>query len=325
MSAYAPSGPFVLAAGVALLAATLVLGLGVTRIRRPVPARLAAWLLVAAAFAAAERLTSAEAAGLRMLGVLGALLYALKGVVGVEERASGAPGLSAGRWLAFAALWPGMRPSLFARLGGRPLPGAGRLLARGLAALVLGAALFVLARRAWAGGSNLGATLLALPALSLMLHFGLFNLLAGTWRLAGARTDALFRAPLRSSSLREFWGRRWNLAFSEMTALGIYRPVAPRVGRSGAIVAAFLASGLLHEIAISLPVMAGFGLPMSYFALHGALMLAERGLARSGRRLDRRAWLGRIWTLFWLAAPLPLLFHRPFLAGVVWPLLGEPR
>jgi len=34
------------------------------------------------------------------------------------------------------------------------------------------------------------------------------------------------------------------------------------------------------------------------------------------------AWFGRLWTLSWLTLPLPLLFHRPFLAGVIWPLLG---
>ena len=27
-------------------------------------------------------------------------------------------------------------------------------------------------------------------------------------------------------------------------------------------------------------------------------------------------------TLAWLLVPLPILFHRPFLAGVVWPLIG---
>jgi hypothetical protein len=26
--------------------------------------------------------------------------------------------------------------------------------------------------------------------------------------------------------------------------------------------------------------------------------------------------------LGWLALPLPILFHRPFLRGVVWPLIG---
>jgi alginate O-acetyltransferase complex protein AlgI len=140
-----------------------------------------------------------------------------------------------------------------------------------------------------------------------------------------ARKDALFRRPLRSTSLREFWGRRWNLAFSEMTALGVYRPLTGPLGRGGATVVAFLASGLLHEIAISLPVMAGFGLPLTYFALHGILMVVERRLEAAGRPVSRPAWLGRTWTLFWLVAPLPILFHRPFLAGVVWPLLGAPR
>lgn len=325
MSAYTPSGPLVVWAGAALLLAVLALGLAATRIRRPGAARLAAWFLVAAAFAGAERLTAGEPAGFRMLAVIAALLYAMKAVVGIEERASGGPRLSPARWLAFAAAWPGMRPSLFARLGERRLPGAGRLVVRGVVRLVLGAALVLLARRAWAAGSPLVATGLALPGLSLALHFGAFNVLAGLWRLSGARTDALFKAPLRSTSLREFWGRRWNLAFSEMTALGIYRPLMPRLGRNAATAAAFLASGLLHEIAISLPVMAGFGLPLAYFALHGALMLAERGLEAAGHPVSRPAWLGRAWTIFWLVAPLPILFHRPFLAGVVWPLLGAAR
>lgn len=321
MSAYTPSGPEVVWLGFVLLVATLGLGLAVTRIRRPQVARVAAWALAAASFAGAERLTAGEAAGFRMLGIIGALLYAMKAVVGVEERAAGGPQLSPLRWLAFAAGWPGMRPSLFARLGQEPLPGAGRLLAAGLVRLALGAGLLAAARWAWSAGSPLAATALALPGLSLMLHFGLFNLLAGGWRLAGARTDRLFRAPLRSVSLREFWGRRWNLAFSEMTALAVYRPLTAPLGRGAATAVAFLASGLLHEIAISLPVRAGYGLPLSYFALHGCLMLAERALERAGRPISRPAWRGRLWTLFWLVAPLPILFHRPFLAGVVWPLL----
>jgi hypothetical protein len=71
-------------------------------------------------------------------------------------------------------------------------------------------------------------------------------------------------------------------------------------------------------------VRAGFGLPLLYFAIHGALMLAERGLERAGRPIYRRAAVGRAWTTFWLLAPLPILFHRPFLRGVVWPILGIP-
>ena len=71
-----------------------------------------------------------------------------------------------------------------------------------------------------------------------------------------------------------------------------------------------------------MPVLAGFGLPLAYFALHGALMQVEGRLARAGRPIDRVAWVGRAWTLAWLVVPLPILFHRPFLAGVAWPLIG---
>jgi hypothetical protein len=322
MSAYLPADPRAVWLGAALLALTLGLGFAISRLPSPQPARAAAWSLVLLALLAAERLTASEPAGFRMLGILGTVLFSLKAVVSVEEWIATGVMLSPLRWLAFAAAWPGMRPSLFAGLGTRSLPGSLRLMKSGLLRLAAGALLLLAARRAWTEGSALLATALALPGLSLLLHFGIFNLLAGVWRRLGARCDALFRAPLRSRSLTEFWGRRWNLAFSEMTALGIYRPLEPRVGRSAATFAAFLVSGLLHEIAISLPVHRGFGLPLSYFALHGLLRLAEQRLERAGHPISRHAWLGRTWTLFWLILPLPLLFHRPFLAGVVWPLLG---
>ena len=66
---------------------------------------------------------------------------------------------------------------------------------------------------------------------------------------------------------------------------------------------------------------AGFGLPLLYFLLHGGLVLVEAALARRGRAVDRRPWLGRLWTVACLVGPLPLLFHRPFLTGVLWPIV----
>jgi alginate O-acetyltransferase complex protein AlgI len=308
----------------AVLVGTLLAGLGIARMRRGAPARAAAWALVVVSVAAGERLCAGQPAGFRMLALIGTLLYAMKAVVSVDGM-DGRPPLQPWRWLAFAALWPGMRPAPFARVGGPPLPGAGALVKRGLTRLVLGLALIAGARVAFARtGSHLLATALALPGLSFILHFGIFNLVAGAWRSAGVDVHALFRAPLLSRSLAEFWGRRWNLAFSEMTAIGVYRPLSAVAGKPLALVVAFLFSGLLHELAISLPVRAGFGLPLLYFAIHGALMLAERGLERAGRPIGRSAALGRAWTTFWLVAPLPILFHRPFLRGVVWPILGIP-
>jgi hypothetical protein len=323
MSAYTPDQALAAWETAALLAATLLLGYAIARIRPARLARLAAWTLVVAAVAGVERIVTGEPAGVRMLAIIGALLYAMKAVVAVEARAQGSPPLSAGRWLGFAALWPGMRPGPFARAGGAPLPGAGHLVLGGLVRLSAGLALVATARLAWvATRSRWLATAPLLPGLSLIVHFGVFDLVAGAWRWAGVDCKPLFRSPLRATSLGEFWGRRWNLAFSEMTALAIYQPLVRRVGRRPALAASFLGSGLLHELAISVPVRAGYGLPLAYFALHGALMMVEGRLARAGRPVDRVPWIGRAWTLGWLLAPLPILFHRPFLAGVVWPLVG---
>jgi hypothetical protein len=168
----------------------------------------------------------------------------------------------------------------------------------------------------------LAATGLLLVGLSLAFHFGIFNVAAGAWRALGVGCRPLFRAPLRSQSLTEFWSRRWNLAFSEMLALTVYRPLAGAVGRRTAVFLSFLGSGILHELAISVPVRAGYGLPTLYFSLHGLLTLLEQEMARRGWPIERLGWLARLWTLGWLVAPLPLLFHPWFICGVIWPIAG---
>jgi alginate O-acetyltransferase complex protein AlgI len=200
----------------------------------------------------------------------------------------------------------------------------------GLIRLAAGIALIALARMIWLDApsslsmdkARILATVVLLPGLSLVLHFGVFNLLAGAWRLAGVDVRPLFRTPLEARTLGEFWSRRWNLAFVEMTALAVYRPLAGRLGRGAATIVAFLFSGLLHELAISVPVRAGYGLPMLYFVLHSGLVLIERRLEHDGRPIERLGGLSHVRTLGWLVLPLPLLFHPYFLQGVVWPILG---
>jgi alginate O-acetyltransferase complex protein AlgI len=226
-----------------------------------------------------------------------------------------------GAWAGFAGAWLGMQPRLFQSERRRPLAGAAALLRRGCWNAALGACILALARAT--SGSTESAwpeTALVLVGSSLLLHFGVCHLLAGAWRLAGVPCEPLFRDPLRSESLSEFWGRRWNLAFSELTASVVYRPVASRFGKGAALGVSFLWSGLLHEMALSVPVRAGFGLPTLYFVLHGALVSLERGLARAGWPLGGPG--GRVWTLFWLVAPLPLLAHAAFVSGIVTPLLA---
>lgn len=189
-----------------------IVGIGFLLTRAPVPAgRAGAWLLVGLAVRGVEWLCADEPAGFRMLAIIGALLLAMKSVVAIESRAAGGPRLSAVRWAAFALGWFGMRPDLFATLGGRPREGAAELVRLGLRRLALGLALLGLAWLVGMQGAALGesarrlvATALFMAGFSLTLHFGVFNVVAGLWRRAGVACTPLFRAPLRSRSLGEF-------------------------------------------------------------------------------------------------------------------------
>ncbi len=71
---------------------------------------------------------------------------------------------------------------------------------------------------------------------------------------------------------------------------------------------------------ISLPAGGGYGGPTAFFLLQGAGLLAERsGVGRGlGLGSGRRGWA---FTTGMLLAPAPLLFHRPFVTGIVVPFL----
>ncbi|QDU92656.1 wax synthase family protein [Lignipirellula cremea] len=330
MTGYLPQHPETLVWVGVFLLAELLAGFAVTRMKNACLALAGAWLLVVGATAGIERWTVLEPAGVRMLAIISGLLFGMKAVVSVEQQAAGRERLRRLNWLLFAAAWPGMRPTAFAAVFASSRSRWRELLIRGLRNLAAGGLLVGIAWSiVWLPGETGAfstrvwlATIFLLSGLSLIVHFGLFNLLAGGWRLAGADCQALFRDPLRSTTLAEFWGRRWNLAFSEMTALAVFRPLRGVMGARDATLLAFLFSGLLHELAISVPVQAGYGLPLLYFALHAMAIQIEAWFSRNGLPVDSLAWVGRLWVLGWLLLPLPILFHPAFLRGCVWPLIG---
>lgn len=325
MNAYALSDPATGAWLLLVLAASFVAGFvltrGTGRWRGP-----ASWCVPVAGFVTAERLTANEPAGVRMIAICLALLMGMKVVVGTASRQNGEPPLSLVAWSVFSLGWFGMRPAVYEPFPGPARSGVADLLVKAAQALAMGlgcvAAAMVLGTRdttSWAIAAFIAAAPLMI-GLSLLVHFALFDLLAALWRWFGANTRKLFRRPIVSRSLTEFWGRRWNLAFSEMTAIAVFRPLKPVAGVGTARVIAFLFSGLLHELAISVPVRAGYGGPFAYFVLHAIAMRIESGPL--GRWLEASTWAGRAWTYTWLLLPLPMLFHMPFVRGVVLPIIG---
>jgi len=312
-----------LATVAAVAVATILLGLAVTRRAAPGMARRgAAWTSGAILVAAAERATSSEPGGFRMLAICSVLFLAMKAVVGVETLARGGEPLPAVRWLGFALAWPGMDPAPFAP-GRRAMEPAGaeRLLRSGVGCAAAGAALIVASRFAFRRGvSPLVVTPEVIVGASLILHFGLFSLLAGAWRRAGVPVEAPFRAPLRSSSLAEFWGRRWNVPFTEMVRATVYPAARTVAGPGLARLSGFLFSGLLHELAITVPVRAGYGGPLLYFAIQGLFAGLEGRTI--GTLPSPRTGTARARVLGALVLPLPLLVPVAFLRQVVWPIVG---
>jgi alginate O-acetyltransferase complex protein AlgI len=303
----------------------VVVGLALRSLRPAALAALLAWAwLVLSTVLLLAALADAPA-GARFVALCAGCFVALKAVVHASARTAGEPALSVAAWLGWSLLAVGMVPRAFARFPGPALPGAGRRIARGLLGTVACGALWwalACARRADAPAFALG--LGQLVGAYLLLRFGLFPLGAGVLAALGVEAGPVFRAPERARSLTEFWSRRWNRPFSEMLQIAVARPVLRRAGPTAALAASFLVSALLHEVALSAPVRAGYGLPTAYFALHFGLLAAEARWRARGRGPEAWGVGGRAWTLGWAALPAVLVFHPPFVAGVLLPLLG-PR
>jgi predicted DCC family thiol-disulfide oxidoreductase YuxK len=152
--------------------------------------------------------------------------------------------------------------------------------------------------------------------MTLVLHFGMFALLAIAWRTYGLDVRPIMDAPLNSTSLGEFWGRRWNGPFNQLAFENIFRPVARSTGPILGTIVAFLASGLIHELVISLPARTGYGLPTAYFLLQGCGVIIQHRVPKI-----RDGMAGQFFTAFIVAVPAFWLFHPPFVRNVILPFM----
>jgi hypothetical protein len=231
------------------------------------------------------------------------------------------------QWLAFVFTWAGMRAEIFEQIGAKSLPGTKQIILNGLSKIAIGLLLILASHKLVMIEMHTSIryiliTSILLIAFSLILHFGVLTISAGVWRYFGVDTYYLFREPLKATTLNEFWSKRWNIAFSEMTSIAVFRPLKQRVNAPVALLAAFIFSGLLHELAISVPVNSGYGLPMIYFVIQGLAVSLEKILIQRKVLDVQKVVIGKIWLLLWLVVPLPHLFHRAFVTEIIWPLAG---
>jgi hypothetical protein len=157
--------------------------------------------------------------------------------------------------------------------------------------------------------------------LVLLLHFGTFHLIALAWQRSGIPVKPIMQRPLASRSLSELWGKRWNLGYRKLSHTLVFLPLRKRFGLVAGALGAFLASGLLHDLVISVPARAGYGLPTAYFLAQGLGVLIER--SQAGRRFGLgRGTKGLLWTALIAISPLYALFHPWFVMRVIVPFLS---
>ncbi|KAH6778568.1 hypothetical protein C2S51_009880 [Perilla frutescens var. frutescens] len=142
---------------------------------------------------------------------------------------------------------------------------------------------------------------------------------------AGVELEPASDEPYLAASLREFWGRRWNLTVNNILRDAVFRPVraaaAAVVGRRTAamvgVMAAFVVSGLMHELLFWYVSRAAPSWEMTmFFVVHGVCVVAEFGIkaALGEKKLPVLPWFVTgpatvgfvIATSYWLFFP-PLM------------------
>jgi hypothetical protein len=228
------------------------------------------------------------------------------------------------RSIAYLLAWPGMDAGAFLDTNQRvPSPPLTTWLWATLET-ALGAVLLWIVARSLPDGEPLLRGWTGMLGLILLLHFGSFQLIALAWRTLGVNAKPIMSAPQRATSLAEFWGKRWNLGFRQLSYELIFRPLHRALGAEAAGLLVFLASGLIHDLVISLPARAGYGLPTAYFLLQGAgITIEHSGLGKQfGLGQGVRGWL---FMAVVVTAPVVWLFHPWFVQRVIIPFMQAIR
>ncbi|HVI03721.1 MAG TPA: MBOAT family protein [Enhygromyxa sp.] len=141
------------------------------------------------------------------------------------------------------------------------------------------------------------------------------SLLWLAYRLGGIAVPRINDAPIRSTTLAEFWGRRWNRVVAGWLRDYLFLPFARRRKSTLGVCAAFAGSTIIHFWIAWVPLDISMGLMMgSFFVVHGIALLLERRLA-----VERwpRSWQ-RGWTAAWLLLSSPLFVEPALRIYFAW-------
>lgn len=164
------------------------------------------------------------------------------------------------------------------------------------------------------------------------IYFALEVILAGLAAsaklLMGLELEPQFNEPLLSTSLQDFWGKRWNLMVTSILRPTVYLPtrdlltgmLGRQVATLTAVMSTFIVSALMHELIFF---YLGREKPTfevtRFFLLHGVCLCAEiaakKRFGGGKRRIPR--WVSGPATLGFMAATGVWLFLPPLLRSVM--------
>ncbi|KAG8747186.1 hypothetical protein FRC12_014126 [Ceratobasidium sp. 428] len=145
--------------------------------------------------------------------------------------------------------------------------------------------------------------------------YGILTLICVGWGQSPSAWPPVMEEPWVTTSLHDFWGRRWHqllrqtflfgggypLSFIFERAVGVFfgKRAGQTAGFTGLVFGAFTASGLFHMFAMY---AMGRGVEwrvVGFFSAQAVALALERlWKATTGRRVD--GWWGRIWAYAWV-------------------------
>lgn len=162
------------------------------------------------------------------------------------------------RSIAYLLAWPGMDAEAFLDESEKATSPPARTWFWATFETALGAAMLWVVARSVPQGEPLLRGWVGMVSLILLLHFGTFQIVGLVWQSIGVQATPIMSAPLRSTSLAEFWGKRWNLGFRQLAHELIFRPLHRTLGAGAAGFSVFVLSGLIHDLVISVPARGGY-------------------------------------------------------------------
>ena len=135
--------------------------------------------------------------------------------------------------------------------------------------------------------------------------------------LGNGRVPPALHNPPLARSVTDFWGRRWNLWFSDWFRYTIFQPL--RRKPILALILIFFVSGIMHELVVNVLLffVTGrilFGSMMLYFLLQPVGILVERRFTRSNSPAKI------LFTWLVVLGPAPLILSEGLLRALhLWP------